>query len=1246
MAYLFPGSGKSLLAHFLTTTCVVTLCALSDAAFAQDKIRVETQYDARGQVLRQSLPYYPGETVRWMEYSHDGLDRQILLTHPDSKTSATRYFPGDFYSAVEITDENGNKRVTHFDAFGNEVHRDRFDDGVQMRTTYEYDALNRLTGITDALGSEWTYLYDGHGNRVRAQDPDLGCRQMTYDAANRLIEQRAADGALITYAYDELDRVVSKVVDKDALQYPDCSSNSPPSNRLPSAVDDAAGPITPGMSTTIRILVNDRDADGNNLTVTALNGTPVQPGSQLAVTGGLVTLNLDKSLTFQSEVGNLGAHSFTYTISDGYGDSVANVTVHVRHPNVAPVVANAIADQQATEETAWTFAIAADTFDDADGDPLVISATSGDGSALPSWLDFDPVSRSFSGLPPLGSNGTWPINVLASDGTALVGEPFDLIVSEDLSSPLMLIGSSGNDDFSYDLGDRDLKIVEGSGMGSVDRILLGNGVSSNNVSVFRANATSNSIILQFEDGGRVEFVDQFAAGEGRGVEQVVFDNNETWLADDIAEQVLAQFSTTGNDHIVAFEDSSGSVDGLNGSDTIRGGLGADRIWGRGGADVIYGRDGKDDLRGNGSADTIDGGGDDDKLRGGGGKDTLIGGPGSDKFWGGNGNDTFVFYAAETGHDIIEDFSAGAGNSDILKFESTVFADHSAVLAAASDNGTDTTITVGPATSILLKNVLVSDLHQDDFAFDTVGQPGNSAPINFNDVLDQSGTEDTYWQFAVPGDAFYDPDGDELSFAAELLSGTALPIWLSFDALNGAFSGTPPQDYFGVLGIRVIASDGQAVANDTFNLTIASVNDGPVVANSIPDQSALEETAWSFSVPANTFFDVDGDTLTLGASLADGSVLPVWLAFDTGTGTFSGTPPIGARGTLSLRVSAQDTVQTTYATFDVEIGATNARPIVANAIGNQSVLEDTPWSYIVPENTFYDADGDTLSYSAALSGGAALPSWLDLSVDNRTFFGTPPLNYNGLISIEVSASDGQLSVSDEFVLSIDAVNDNPVLANAISDQAATEGSSFFFSFPINTFFDADGDALVYTAMLADGSSLPTWLNFNESSRLFTGTPPPASNGTLAIKVNASDGVEAAESTFDLVIFEGEFPPERVNNIPDQSVASGAFWDFSFAENTFIDPDGDPIVYTAFELVEGDYSFDCFCTPTFVQNLPAWLSFDSANRRFSGTPSPSDVSPRTFVVYAGEATEPLPQNDIAVGNALKARRADQFDLTIVP
>ena len=64
--------------------------------------------------------------------------------------------------------------------------------------------------------------------------------------------------------------------------------------------------------------------------------------------------------------------------------------------------------------------------------------------------------------------------------------------------------------------------------------------------------------------------------------------------------------------------------------------------------------------------------------------------------------------------------------------------------------------------------------------------------------------------------------------------------------------------------------------------MTNTNDAPTVANPIADQNATEDSAFSFTVPANTFADVDaGDTLTYSATLADGSALPAWLRFNAG-----------------------------------------------------------------------------------------------------------------------------------------------------------------------------------------------------------------------------------------------------------------------------------------------------------------------------------------------------------------------------
>ena len=96
---------------------------------------------------------------------------------------------------------------------------------------------------------------------------------------------------------------------------------------------------------------------------------------------------------------------------------------------------------------------------------------------------------------------------------------------------------------------------------------------------------------------------------------------------------------------------------------------------------------------------------------------------------------------------------------------------------------------------------------------------------------------------------------------------------------------------GALAIRVTATDtAGASASQDFTVTVANVNDAPVASVQIANQATNEDAGFSFTVPPASFSDVDvGDSLTLSASLADGSALPAWLSFDATTSTFSGTP---------------------------------------------------------------------------------------------------------------------------------------------------------------------------------------------------------------------------------------------------------------------------------------------------------------------------------------------------------------------
>ncbi len=80
---------------------------------------------------------------------------------------------------------------------------------------------------------------------------------------------------------------------------------------------------------------------------------------------------------------------------------------------------------------------------------------------------------------------------------------------------------------------------------------------------------------------------------------------------------------------------------------------------------------------------------------------------------------------------------------------------------------------------------------------------------------------------------------------------------------------------------------------------------PYVKNLIPDQTAIKNEPFVYTVPDTTFVDDDGNsTLSYQAKLSNGSPLPAWLTFDSITATFAGTPP--EMETLNIRVTATDT----------------------------------------------------------------------------------------------------------------------------------------------------------------------------------------------------------------------------------------------------------------------------------------------------------------------------------------------------
>ena len=134
--------------------------------------------------------------------------------------------------------------------------------------------------------------------------------------------------------------------------------------------------------------------------------------------------------------GQTGTDTFEFSITDSAGGSAKQAfTITYTGTNDVPVVAAAIADPVFNGAGAWSYQIPAGSFTDADGDALTytvqvmenadgtgavldtITGTNGSTNTLPSnWLTFNAASRTFSGTPTTTAPLPLNIKVTASDG--------------------------------------------------------------------------------------------------------------------------------------------------------------------------------------------------------------------------------------------------------------------------------------------------------------------------------------------------------------------------------------------------------------------------------------------------------------------------------------------------------------------------------------------------------------------------------------------------------------------------------------------------------------------------------------------------------------------------------------------------------------------------------------------------------------------------------------------------------------
>jgi hypothetical protein len=254
---------------------------------------------------------------------------------------------------------------------------------------------------------------------------------------------------------------------------------------------------------------------------------------------------------------------------------------------------------------------------------------------------------------------------------------------------------------------------------------------------------------------------------------------------------------------------------------------------------------------------------------------------------------------------------------------------------------------------------------------------NRAPTVTGQVDPQTAYEHQPFKSDDFARVFIDPNVvDVLTFSAKLASGAALPSWLTFNATNASFSGTPENnDVLTALTLRVTATDrASATAFVDIPLSFNKVNDAPVFTGTLSDAQAFRGAAFSKQISTAGFTDPEGDKVYFDSAsivLPGGNhyFLPDWLKFDTTTGTFSGTPgsgdltgatPLVVEVTVRDRASAtDDTAATSTAQFNLSVTDSVLAPIPVQVY---------QWkTHALLQDATVKVDGQTLAWNASAAG---------------------------------------------------------------------------------------------------------------------------------------------------------------------------------------------------------------------------------------------------------------------------------------
>jgi hypothetical protein len=393
--------------------------------------------------------------------------------------------------------------------------------------------------------------------------------------------------------------------------------------------------------------------------------------------------------------------------------------------------------------------------------------------------------------------------------------------------------------------------------------------------------------------------------------------------------------------------------------------------------------------------------------------------------------------------------------------------------------------------------------------------------------------------------------------------TILFAEVSYDMANRRVNVASLPNASGTASITVTATDKSSGSNTfsrSLSLTVNAVNDAPTVAKPLPDVEVGENAAPLTIGIEEVFADVEEASLSYDVASGDENLFTVALNGSSTAMVLSFVP--GQVGSSSLTLGAEDSGgKRAEQTITVTVVPPDA-PVFTLSAASLDEEEDFEGIRTV---TISPNEG-TPAADYSFSPGLDEVELVNVSYDEETKMLSISAVENafGFVNLAITATDktnSENSSTKTLVITVDAVNDPPLLLEALADVSFPQNTEPQLIDIAGVFTDPDDSRLVYTVENTNTDLLTVTVNGQELILTFAAGVAGEADITLIAQDEA--GVTVSDQ-FRVTVEEeaGNIPPVADAG-PDQTVIdrdNEGSASVTFDGSGSTDPDGEIVAYT--------------------------------------------------------------------------------------